>query len=69
METPQPGLSGKGKLRPVILWCLPSLLGFLLFLLSFPISRSIPFWPQVNLEEVFFFWFLVITPIAIVIAL
>ena len=65
MATPEPTLSGEIKFRTVLLWCFPSLLGFLFFLFSFPIGRSIPFWPRVNVAEVFFFWFLIITPITI----
>jgi len=50
-------------------WCLPSLLGFVAFLFSFPIDRQIPFWPHLNLAEIFTLWFLFITPIATVIAI
>lgn len=49
-------------------WCLPSLLGFVLFLFSFPIDRTIPFWPQLNLAELYFFWFLFVTPVTTVVA-
>jgi len=46
------------QVRRVIMWCLPSLIGFpLIFLLSFPIDRAIG-WRQVNVAEVFLFWFL-----------
>ena len=50
-------------------WCLPSLLGFLAFLIAFPIDRSIPFWPHLNLAEILTLWFLFITPITTIIAI
>ena len=52
-----------------IWWCLPSLLGFVAFLLAFPIDRRIPFWPHLNLAEIFTLWFLSIAPIATIIAI
>src|SRR5882762_3352610 len=61
METPP------AQVRRVIMWCLPSLIGFPLFLLSFPIDRAIG-WRQVNVAEVFLFWFLLIAPVGIIIA-
>ena len=67
MESPESSLSGAIKVRPIILWCVPSLLGFLLFLFSFPIDHILG-WPQVNVAEVFFFWFLTIAPIGVVAA-
>jgi hypothetical protein len=57
------------KVWPVLAWCLPALLGFVLFLVSFPIDRRIPFWPHLNLAELFTLWFLFITPGATVIAI
>ncbi|HLW86385.1 MAG TPA: hypothetical protein VKR60_14295 [Candidatus Sulfotelmatobacter sp.] len=53
----------QNKLRPVLLWCSPSLLGFALFLVSFPIYRVIPFWPRLSLAEIFLYWFVFITPV------
>lgn len=67
MEASETSPSGDGKVRPVILLCLPSLLGFLLFLFSFPIDRVLG-WTRVNVAEIFLFWFLAIAPIGIVIA-
>jgi hypothetical protein len=53
----------------VLLWCLPSLLGFAAFLVAFPIDRVIPFWPHLSVAEVFFFWFLFVAPSATAIAI
>ena len=53
---------------PVFVCCLPALGGFVLFLLSFPIDRVVPFWPHLNLAEIFTLWFLFVTPITTVIA-
>jgi hypothetical protein len=50
------------KAWPVFAWCLPALLGFALFLGSFPIDRRIPFWPHLNLAELYAAWFFFITP-------
>jgi hypothetical protein len=38
---------------PVLAFCAPALLGFALFFVSFPIDRQIPFWPHLNLAELF----------------
>ena len=51
------------------LWCLPALLGFLAFLLAFPIDRRIPHWFPLNIAEIFALWFLFITPVTTVIAI
>jgi hypothetical protein len=50
-------------------WCLPSLLGFVAFLFSFPIDRQIPFRPHLSLAEILALWFLFITPVTTVIAI
>jgi hypothetical protein len=55
--------------RRPLWWCFPSLFGFLGFLFSFPIDRSLPFWPNRNLGEIFTLWFLFITPVATLIAI
>src|ERR1700693_2922104 len=47
-----------------ICWCLPSLLGFAAFTLSFPIDRTVPFRPHLNIAEMLAMWFVFITPIA-----
>ena len=52
----------------VPLWCLPCLLAFLLFFFSFPIDRKIPFWPHLNLAELYSLWFLFVTPISTLVA-
>ena len=52
----------------VPLWCLPCLLAFALFFLSFPIDRKIPVWPHLNLAELYSIWFLFVTPITTLIA-
>jgi len=57
------------KVWTALVWCLPSLLGFALFLLSFPIDRQIPFWPHLSLADIFTLWFLFIMPITTVIAI
>jgi hypothetical protein len=56
------------KLWSVLYWCLPSLVGFVIFLVSFPIYRRTPFWPYVERAEIFAFWFLFITPVTTLIA-
>src|ERR1700687_2641767 len=50
-------------------WCLPALLGFLAFLIAFPIDRRIPQWFPVNFAELFALWFLFVTPVTTVIAI
>ena len=59
----------ENMLRPILLWCSPSLLGFPVFLVSFPIDRVIPFWPHLTVAEIFLYWFGLITPIATVIGI
>ena len=59
----------QSKVWTALVWCLPSLLGFTLFLLSFPIYRQITFWPHLSLADIFTLWFLFITPITTVIAI
>ena len=44
------------------------MLGFVLFFFSFPIDRRIPFWPHLMIVDIFFQWFLFVTPLATVIA-
>jgi len=39
---------------PVLAFCAPALLGFAQFFVSFPIDRQIPFWPHLNLAELFY---------------
>jgi hypothetical protein len=51
---------------PVLAFCTPVLLGFALFFVSFPIDRQIPFWPHLNLAELFMLWFFFITPVTTV---
>jgi hypothetical protein len=57
------------KIWSSLWWCMPTLLSFVAFLLAFPIDRRIPFWPHLNLAEIFTVWFLFITPITTVIAI
>lgn len=54
------------KARSVLGWNLFVLVSFSVFLVSFPIDREIPFWPHLNLAEIFALWFLFVTPIAVV---
>ena len=54
----------RAKAWQVVAWCLPAILGFPAFLLSFPIDRKVPFLPHLNIAEVFLFWFLIVTPIS-----
>jgi hypothetical protein len=56
-------------LTPVVLWCLPSLLGFLGFLLAFPISRDMFLGQHQNIAEGLFYWFLTIAPAATIVAM
>jgi hypothetical protein len=53
--------------RPLF-WCFPSLGGLALFLCSFPIDRQIPFWPHLQIAEIFAYWFVFIAPVTTVIA-
>jgi hypothetical protein len=39
------------------------------FLFAFPIDRRIPFWPHLNLAEIFALWFLFIAPATTVFAI
>jgi hypothetical protein len=50
-------------------WCLPALCGFLAFLFSFPIYRQIPFWPHMDIAEIFAMWFVLVTPVTTLIAI
>jgi disulfide bond formation protein DsbB len=68
MSSEDPTHSGS-KVLSVFLWCLPALLGFAIFLVAFPIDRTIAVWPHPNIAEVFFFWFLFAAPIATAIAI
>jgi hypothetical protein len=52
----------------MVVWCLPALGGFGVFLLSFPINRRIPFWPHLSLAETFTLWFIFVVPITTIIA-
>ena len=58
-----------GKIWLSLCLCLPSILGFLAFLFSFPIDRQIPFWPHATIAVVFVQWFLFITPVTTAIAI
>jgi hypothetical protein len=57
------------KVWPIVLWSAPSLLGFALFLVSFPIDRVNPFWPHLSFAEIFVYWFGLITPVTTVIGI
>jgi hypothetical protein len=59
----------KGTIWLSLCLCLPSLLGFLAFLFSFPIDRQIRFWPHETIAEIFVQWFLFITPVTTTIAI
>src|SRR5258708_7082369 len=63
VATVEPRPFSKTNFRSELLLCLPALLGFALFLLSFPIDRVIPFWPHLSLAVVFLLWFLFVAPI------
>jgi hypothetical protein len=69
MADPEGSFPVRSKIWSPLLWCLPSLLGFALFLVAFPIDRRIPFWPRWDLAEIFTLWFLLITPVATLIAI
>jgi hypothetical protein len=69
MASSEETFSRQGKVGAALVWCLPSLLGFALFLLSFPIDRQIRFWPFLSLADIFALWFLLITPVTTVIAI
>jgi hypothetical protein len=68
MASPQVALLRQAKVWPVVLWCLPSLVGFVLFLVSFPIDRDIHLWPRVSLGELYALWFVFVTPITSAVA-
>jgi len=59
----------ENRVWSVLLWCAPSLLGFALFLVSFPIDRIVPFWPHLSIAEIFLYWFVFIAPITTVIGI
>ena len=44
------------------------MLAFVFFFFSFPIDRKIPFWPHLNLAELYSLWFLFVTPISTLVA-
>jgi hypothetical protein len=50
-------------------WCLPTLLGFVVLLFSFPINRHIPRWFPLSLAEIFALWFLLVAPATTVYAI
>src|SRR5262245_22615701 len=52
----------------VIVWSLPSLLSVLLFAFMFPIGQTLYAWPHTTIAEVFFYWFLTITPLTTIVA-
>jgi hypothetical protein len=43
-------------------------LGFLAFILAFPIDRRIPHWFPLNFAELFILWFLFVTPATTIVA-
>ena len=45
-----------------VFWCFPALVAFGLFLLSFPIDREVPFWPHLQIVELFAIWFVFVAP-------
>jgi hypothetical protein len=53
----------------ILVWCLPTLLGFVAFLFAFPIDREISFWPHLNFAELFGAWFLFVTPVTTTVAI
>jgi len=68
VATPNGKIPDQKAAWPVFVLCLPALGGFVLFLFSFPIDRQIPFWPRLNVAEVFALWFVFVAPITTVIA-
>jgi hypothetical protein len=66
---PQEVLAPQAKIWSSLWRCLPALLGFLAFLLAFPIDRRIPHLFPLNFAEIFTLWFLFITPVTTVIAI
>lgn len=50
-------------------WCLPALAAFAIFLFSFPIDRQVPFWPHLQIAEIFAMWFVFVTPATTVAAI
>jgi hypothetical protein len=62
-------LRSKDKGWAPFLWCLPSLLGFLAFVIAFPIDRRVPFWPHLSLVDLFILWFLFVAPVTTVISI
>jgi hypothetical protein len=55
-------VSDRSKVWRNFIWFFPFFLSFIVFLLSFPIDRQIPFWPHLYLFEAYVDWFLFITP-------
>jgi hypothetical protein len=54
----------------VFAWCLPSLMAFLLFLLSFQPDSSVPFWPRWDVVTIYYsIWSLFVAPITTTIAI
>ena len=49
-------------------WCLPALLGFVLFLFSFPIDRHVPL-THLTLVDAYALWFVFIAPATTIIAI
>ena len=62
-------VSARSKAWRILIWCLPTLLGFVAFLFAFPIDREISYWPHLNFAELFGAWFLFVTPVATTVAL
>jgi hypothetical protein len=56
-------------LTPVALWCIPSLLGFLVFLIVFLVVDHNLFWTHRNIAEGLFYWCLTIAPATTIIAM
>lgn len=60
--------SHRNDVAVVFVLCCSSLVGFVLFLISFPIYRRIPFWPHLSIAELFLLWFLFVAPVTTAIA-
>lgn len=69
VTTPDGEVTDQKAAWPVFLWCVPSLGGFATFLFSFPIDRQISFWPHSSLAAMFTLWFVLVVPIATLIAI
>ena len=68
MTLPEQSIPHGNKQWLALFWCFPSLMGFLLFLVSFPLDRQVPVWPHLQIAEIFALWFVFIAPAATVAA-